>query len=58
MNCWELYGNIWGKQNEGDGRWEGDWHVVYNIDETRFQLDILYGWYYTILKIKCILIQK
>jgi hypothetical protein len=23
MNCWELYGNIMGEKNKGDGRWEG-----------------------------------
>jgi hypothetical protein len=39
MNYWEPYGNIRGKK--GGARW--DWDVVDNIDETRFQINILHG---------------
>ncbi len=48
MNYWDPYGNI--KEKRVEGGW--DWDVVDNIDETRFQINILHGWDYINMKTK------
>jgi hypothetical protein len=39
MNYWEPYGSI--REKGVGGGW--NWDVVDNIDETRFQINILHG---------------